>query len=116
MISLSHLKQLADSATSGPWEHSNCDLNRVNNSRTGNCIAATWSEGEEGIPGIHYTNAKFIAAAREAVPLLVDEVLRLREVILSYSCAHCNGLPNCLVCYEYGTCKALAASKERLPE
>jgi len=74
------VKALAEAATPGPWyvvEHRFEDYTGVctkNRDRiTGN------GRGYPYDPGCSRADAEFIAAAREAVPALIDEVERLQE-------------------------------------
>jgi len=92
MITDEQLKEwraLADAATAGPWDYNASfdgwrtivyfeDTGEIDDGdkimRQAGRIARTYVDGDKLNPG----NAAFIAAAREAVPALIDEVERLR--------------------------------------
>lgn len=70
---LARLEALAQAATPGPWERRFHDQNEVE-TRDGIRVA-TFNEARRDT----WHNARFIAAARDAVPALVAEVRRLRD-------------------------------------
>ena len=78
---LQAIRELADKATPGPWEH------RFENGGPGVFFGKTleqhicrYTSGRgNGGKEERSANAAFIAAAREAVPALLDEVAELRE-------------------------------------
>jgi hypothetical protein len=73
-------RELASAATPGPWydELAAEPPSPGIETETGSCVAfAQIREGEE----FDHADARFIAAAREAVPQLLDEVERLREAL-----------------------------------
>ena len=72
MITDEQLKKwraLADAATPRPWEYS---------PETYRLAISRWVDFSCPIT-VNHNDGKFIAAAREAVPALIDEVERLRE-------------------------------------
>ena len=84
---LAHLKELEQKATPGPWEYDGVDILGTDGERhivkipeglitipSGDCKLWSGPLIAEAV-----TNAKFIAAAREAVPKLIAEVERLRD-------------------------------------
>lgn len=102
-VDLDALEQLTDKATSGPWEL-HCHGHIESGCRCMSCyactgwtlrhmpscddVAALWDEAERGQPepGVScdsdvfiYDDARFIAAAREAIPALIAEVRELRS-------------------------------------
>ena len=87
MITDEQLKKwraLADAATPGPWlidEAESCigdvfSLIEIGGIPFNDTISTVGSEGERYV--FNLPDAKLIAAAREAVPALIDEVERLR--------------------------------------
>jgi hypothetical protein len=105
-VDLDALEQLADKATSGPWElhyHGHiesgcrcmscyaCTGWTLRHMRSCDDVAALWDEAERGQsePGVScdsdvfiYDDARFIAAAREAIPALITELRDLRAALV----------------------------------
>lgn len=74
---LKRLRALVDAATEGPWwsqEHNDKHGEDADVMANGCCITSE----------MNTENARFIAAARTAVPALLDEVERLKAVALAY--------------------------------
>lgn len=127
MITLEKLKALADAATPGPWNHNsyesgteyvamrqakpypylNPDHSDANGYVGAHMFLRDVSKFEDCIESLEnekWSNAEFIAASREAVPALIEEVRILRVCLKDMSDGG----------WVYCT-KALAASIERLP-
>lgn len=74
-LDLDKLKKLSDAATPGPWTNYNNGIYRAAAHHGGN-VCDICPETVE-----HKANAEFIAAARTAVPQLIEEVEKQREMI-----------------------------------
>lgn len=112
MIDEEHLRKLADAATEGPWE---ADYSEENN-------YSIKSPGTEWGDGYAYVgdrdNAEFIAAARTAVPQLLDQldaVLDLHRPEMTYRLMDGEDFARepdgevCVVCREYYPCETVQA-------
>lgn len=87
---LARLKELCDKATPGPWDHNECiiteydkydiDSHRGGSPNSYECInyVLDWAEPDSKA----IADAQFIAAAREAIPALIQEVERLNRILL----------------------------------
>lgn len=73
---LEEWKKLADSATPGPWEVYNGGWHLGIEAADGSIASVEHCDAFDGKP-----SAAFIAASREAVPALIEEVERLRETL-----------------------------------
>jgi hypothetical protein len=82
---LGEWQALSDNATPGPWtlrpDHDDADHDHVESSQ-GSIAQVEILDGIEVSEGEDVPDAAFIAAARTAVPALIAEVLRLREMLL----------------------------------
>jgi hypothetical protein len=90
---LAEWKKLAAEATSGPWEF------RATPDSSGIqfVVAPNGPKSSQGFEFIaadcsHKNNGQFIAAAREALPMLIEEVERLREMIKKNCMPGCNNV------------------------
>jgi len=94
---LDALQALCDEATSGPWDGEYGDYD---------CLTAPDGQavvimGGYRDAGTHQRNARFVAAARDALPKLIAEVRRLRTMPV---CSECNDLregARCGACGEF---------------
>lgn len=77
-LDLDALRKLCDEATSGPWE---VRIDRYDPVVVG--AGSNWPHGDDDAYATAYrlADAKFLAAARSAVPALIAEVDRLRRQI-----------------------------------
>lgn len=110
-LNLDALQALCDAATEGPWVWED---NKLGSPATGDGDHLTWDGGEDGLEGRgtriietdggYYppraNDRAFIAAAREAMPALIQEVRRLRAKVY---CEH--GFEfgqHCIQCDDFG--------------
>lgn len=82
-IEISRLRELCDAATDGPWERINkVDMPQWVFART---VEPDWDVGYDGsepmVDAATPENAEFIAAARSALPVALDEIERLRSLL-----------------------------------
>lgn len=84
------IRALCDAATPGPWKWwTSCSWRRLKSDRAGVSLSvAEPFVASDGHPDLDIKEADqaFIAAARTAVPALLDEVERLRAVVAKLSC------------------------------
>lgn len=79
MLDLAHIRALADAATGGPWTADTDRFAVVTPDRRAliECLLDDGDTRED--PRQALRNMEFIAAARELVPAMADEIERLRE-------------------------------------
>ncbi len=82
---LDELQQLCDAATPGPWVLDACELYVL-----GEELVFTLETGDDGeATRTSRADARFVIAARDALPKLIAEVRRLRGVLGSPCCEKC---------------------------
>ena len=88
---LARWRALADAATPGPWTHEGTGVITASVAGRGRQLAsmtgqvATYGDLTRPAHEIRDANAELTAAAREAIPRLLDEVARLRAMTLAVS-------------------------------
>jgi hypothetical protein len=100
-VDLDNLRSICDAATPGPWldEHDDGDIESFTISATNSASIVVVVEAEEGefdddIRDVLANDFAFIAAARAAVPMLLDRVKELEGEVgeLVAECARLRGM------------------------